>query len=941
MIGNVVSFHRPTIIYMKKIILSVIAAMSLGFMAYAVPAMPGLLTFTQPDGSTLQVRLLGDERAHFYVTDDNYPLLEDAQGRLCYAEIGADGVVKPSNVMARNSVRRVQSEKDLMARADASELCDRLMKQMRENSRIDLPQVGMGLNSSTFPSTGDIRSLVILVDYTDVHFETPNPQEYFQRELNEEGFSDNGCTGSARDYFIASSTGKFRPTFDVVGPVQLPNNRRYYGANNSYGQDQHPEDMVIHACQLLDDEIDFSLYDADNDGDIDNIYIFYAGAGEASGGPQESVWPHSWDVAVNGKIHYFDGKRLNHYACSNEWMTAYVPAVPAGIGTFCHEFGHVLGLPDLYDTVNQASGNGPGMFDIMSGGSYTNNSRTPPAYSAYERNALSWLDFEPLTKAACVELDPLNESNFACMIPVPGKDTEFFFVENRQLKGWDSYLPHHGMLIWHVDYDKDVFEHNQVNNLSTHQYVDLIKAGGSSAKENGIPFPGSYGVTQYNAMGWGGVEINMPITNIKEVGELISFDVLGGITSLGDPTSIKAVNEETTPYTLTVVWDAVPDANQYLLTVWTGESDYVKGYNEKSVRGTSHVIKGLEPETEYHFSLKAKAGSLVSKNSVSGTATTSDVTFAFMKVNTLPATNVSDKGFTARWEAIEGATDYEVSISAVVDGRLNKKVADQGITLPPGWTSSAIKNFSTESYCGKATPSLRLDTDDAYLTTELFEDDLTQLVFWYRGSQNGASNSIEVQFRPTEDDEWETAHSVNPVASSGTTVTVDAPKGSHQARLLFKRSDKGVLAVDDVEAITQSVVTKALDGFQNVSSDGKTTYDFVIPDDMKVRNEFYYTVVGVNGQGHKTMVSDSRYVNLSASSGVTNVTETADAAVRVRGMQIMYSGEAGMLMNVYDTTGRLIGSAVADGNGTAVFTVPTPGFYVAVAGGKSAKALCR
>lgn len=926
---------------MKKIILSVLAAIGLGTMAYAVPAMPGLRTFTQPDGSTVTVRLLGDERAHFYVSEDNYPLLEDSEGRLCYAEIGLDGLVRASGVQARNSARRVQAEKDIMARADAADLSQRLMTQILANSPARVPQTGMGLNDTTFPSKGEVRALVILVDYADVKFNTPNAQDYFTRLMNEEGFSDNGGTGSARDFYIESSNGQFRPIFDVVGPVELPNNRSYYGSNNSYGSDAHPADMVIHACQLLDDEVDFSLYDANDDGLIDNIYVFYAGAGEASGGPSDSVWPHSWDVfSAGGQTYRFDGKILNHYACSNEWMPWYTPACPDGIGTFCHEFGHVLGLPDLYDTRNAASGYGPGSWSIMGHGSYNNESRTPPTFSSYERNALSWMELHPLTKAASIELDPLLESNFAAVISVPGKDSEFFLFENRQQRGWDTYLPSHGMLVWHIDYAPDVFNSNIVNVDGSHQYVDLVEAGGVSARDAAIPFPGSYGITSFDAVGWGGVEIGLPITNIAETNGIIGFDVLGGITSLGDPTSIKALPEATTPYSLTLQWDAVPDANQYLLTVWSGDADYVKGYVGKSVRGTTHVVEGLSPETEYHFSLKAKAGNVESAKAVSGSATTSDVTFAFMKVNTLPAENISDNGFTARWEPIEGASDYEVSFSALAPGRSNKIVADQGIKTPNGWSTDAVRNFTIASYAGKAVPSLRMDINESYLRTEVFTDEITKLEFWYRGNSNGESNSIEVQFRADADSEWATAYTVCPIAASGTNVTVDAPMGNHQARIVFRRNDSGVLALDDVTVSTQALVVKPIEGCQNLSAGGKTSYDFEVTPEMGVRKELYYTVVGVNAQGNKTMVSDSRYVKLGSSS-VENVIEAADDAIRVRGLQIIYCGEAGAVMNVFDTTGRLVGSATADGDGTAVFTAPAPGFYVAVAAGKSAKALCR
>ena len=924
---------------MKKIILSALAAFGLTTAMHAVPAMPGLHTFTQPDGSTVTVQLVGDERAHFYLSEDNYPLLPDAAGRLCYAEIGTDGIVKASSVQAVNTALRIQTHKDLMARADAEDLRQRLASQMSaQSAQRRVAQSGMGLNSTEFPGKGDVHGLAILVEYADVDFMTPNAQDFFYRMLNEEGFSDYGATGSARDFYIDSSNGQFRPTFDVFGPVRLPQNRRYYGGNNIQGSDQNPVQMVIDACKLLDDEIDFSQYDADDDGIIDNVYIFYAGTGEASGGPAESVWPHSWDVFSGGGGTYrFDGKLLNHYACSNEWMIAYSPNRPDGIGTFCHEFGHVLGLPDLYDTVNSGSGNGTGVWATMSGGSYNNESRTPPTFSAYERNALGWLDLDVLDGPASIELDHILLSNHAALIPTP-TTTEFYLLENRQPNKWDRYLPAHGMLIWHIDFVQEVFDRNIVNNSATHQYVDIVEAGGRNCPTNAVPYPGARNITSYEPFSWTNQDMNLPVTNIVHQNGLVSFDVCGGVKSIGTPSNLHALPAESTPYSITLQWDAAENANQYLVSVSSGNTSV---YTDKSVRGTTCVIDGLQPETMYSFSVKAKAGSMVSTQAATCTAATTDMSFAFMKATTLPATDISTEGFTARWEPLEGATDYEISFSAIVDGRYFTTTADNGMSTPEGWSTSSIKNFTNAGYSGNAVPALRFDDNNGHLTTQLFGDELKTLEFWYRGSANTETNSIEVQFRPDADSEWTTAHSVSPIAATGTTVNVDAPEGSHQGRLLFKRTSNGVLAIDDVVATTLSTTLRDLEGWQGLTTGGATSYDFRITPDMNVRDEFYYTVVGLNEQGHRTLASEPRYVSLSASAGVDNVIETPDAAFRVFGRQIRYCGQAGTLMQVYDSTGRLAGSCTADGDGNAVVTVPAPGFYIAVAAGQSAKALCR
>ena len=162
---------------------------------------------------------------------------------------------------------------------------------------------------------------VVLVEYQDVKFNLSDPKDYFTRLLNEEGFSDYYATGSARDWFINSSNGMFKPEFEIMGPVTLQKNQEYYGGNDAYGQDNAPQRMVIEACRQLNTTVDFSRFDRDGDGYIDNVFVVYAGRGEASGGSSDCVWPHAWtlNAAEPGSIYTFDNVRLNRYACCNEW----------------------------------------------------------------------------------------------------------------------------------------------------------------------------------------------------------------------------------------------------------------------------------------------------------------------------------------------------------------------------------------------------------------------------------------------------------------------------------------------------------------------------------------------------------------------------------------------------------------------------------------------
>ena len=372
--------------------------------ASAVPAKPGLVERHQEDGSTILVRLCGDEFSHYLLSEDGYPLVEEG-GLLYFAEQSADGVMKASPFRAAAPAARDNATAGFLAAMDREAVVQRIRaKATQAGARKRSMQKGPGLCTTTFPGKGDQKALVVLVSYSDLDFKTDDPHSYFSNMLNEPGFSEWGGTGSARDYFLESSGGQFRPEFDVYGPVKLPKRMSYYGANDVWGNDQNAHMMVIHACEALDDYVDFSQYDRDGDGLIDNVFVFYAGLGEASGGADNTVWPHSFDVRHADNYPYvFDGVRLGHYACTNEW----VDNRPDGCGTFIHEFSHVMGLPDLYATTYTSSFT-PGEWNVLDYGPYNNNGRTPPLYSAFERYAMDWMTPDPITGPENVALPSIE-----------------------------------------------------------------------------------------------------------------------------------------------------------------------------------------------------------------------------------------------------------------------------------------------------------------------------------------------------------------------------------------------------------------------------------------------------------------------------------------------------------------------------------------------------
>ena len=366
-----------------------LAAMAASTTLSARPAQPGLhRTITLSDGTRLECGLVGDEFGHYYVAADGRQFVPVTAGDTLYR------CLTPAEVNERQ------------AQAEAR----------RTASRREAPL-------TPFPTIGEVHGLVILAEFQDVRFQPEYDLALFQRQMNESGYSDHSATGSARDYFISQSDSMFLPQFDVVGPILLPGEESVYGRNNGNGQDSNPALMVSQACRMVHDSlgIDFSQYDFDDNGEVDFVFILYAGYGESYGAVSTTIWPHM--AYLNQQYTYLtlDGKSINRYACSCE-LSGNTGTHLDGIGAFCHEFGHVIGLPDLYNTVYSGSVQ-LGPWDIMDSGSYNNGSHTPPHYSAFERYSLGWMELTDLTEPADTVIVPeLNASWQAYRIPTSRDD---------------------------------------------------------------------------------------------------------------------------------------------------------------------------------------------------------------------------------------------------------------------------------------------------------------------------------------------------------------------------------------------------------------------------------------------------------------------------------------------------------------------------------------
>lgn len=521
----------------------------------AKPAKPGLIEVSQPDGTPLSIQIIGDEKHHFTISSDGYFLTTDSEGYYVYALPSDDGFIIPSTIKASNPINRTAETDGFIKSINVEKIKNIYEKNSGE--RIKKLSTNQNYLITDFPTKGKQKSLVIIVEFNNLGFKINDPQDFFFRMLNEEGFSDYNAFGSARDYFLYNSMGQFEPEFDVVGPVTLSNNYEYYGKNNAWGEDFRAPEMVVEACEKVDEFVDFSQYDRDEDGFIDNVYIFYAGHGEADGGGVDTIWPHAWDLMEgmpNKKVE-FDGKRLNHYACSNELQ--YYPLLenegiifPDGIGSFVHEFSHIMGLPDLYSTESRSSFT-PGDWDIMDVGSYNGESKVPPLFSSFERFSLGWTEPEIINGKGVYELPELGDSNKAFMVTTANPD-EFFLFENRQNNGYDAHLPGKGMLVWHIDFVKDIWKENIVNGDSKHQYVDLVEADNvlSQSSRSGDSFPGTSNITSLTCetlpsfLDWSGNKLAVDIFEIKELSDgIVSFKAeecksLGGIFSIDEECEI-------------------------------------------------------------------------------------------------------------------------------------------------------------------------------------------------------------------------------------------------------------------------------------------------------------------------------------------------------------------------------------------------------------------
>lgn len=575
--------------------------LTLALAASAIPAKRVQRALTLADGTQVTVTLCGDENFHYWKSEDGRAFVTDAQGRVSEMSLSLAQEKMAARVRANNARRAARRTRRKAA-----------------------------WGAETNPISGERKGLVILANFKDKALS--HTRKDYENYFNQEGYSENNCTGSVRDYFLSQSYGKFVLDFDVMGPVTLSKNLSYYGQNDSDGNDLYAGEMVAEAVKLAVQGIDLKKYDWDGDGYVDQVYVVYAGYGEHADAPAYTVWPHEYELSTAGQ--YGDGPgavtingvTIDTYACSCE-LRGSSGNVMDGIGTACHEFSHCLAIPDMYDV--QGSNFGMDVWDVMDYGSYNgagNNGETPAPFTSYERMYCGWLTPTELTTGCTVSAMPaLTDEPVAYLLrnDNPAYPGEYYLLENHQQQGWDAYAPAHGLLVLHVDFDSRVWAANSVNTVGSHQRMTIIPADNKTSHYNveGDTWPGTSrktaltdnslpAATLYNANSKGRKYMSRPIENIAEAGGKISFTFDGGapMPQLATP-AILPVTQRTADG-FTAQWQKVEGATSYEVQL-TGKStsgsaiensilldeDFTGFNNGKTNDGTADLASKLDDYT--------------------------------------------------------------------------------------------------------------------------------------------------------------------------------------------------------------------------------------------------------------------------------------------------------------------------------------------------------
>ena len=537
---------------MKKILLSITFALMGIVSGFAAKAYPGIVTVTQSDGTELNVRIYGDEHHSWYTTTDG-ALLVQVGKNFYVAQVEDNGMLKATPQLAHNAELRNKLENKAINTQNKQLFFNTAKTNAVRRS------IGISNNYPYFPHTGTPKALVILVEFQDCAFLTKDPVSVFNHLLNAspedetpqallEDYNNNTKytnTGSVKQYFSDMSEGVFQPQFDVKGVVKVSKNYAYYGQDQSENnRDIKYKEMIKEACELAKSQlgVNFSEYDANNDGNVDLVYVIHAGYGQNTGGEENTLWAKT---SFN-YITTIDGKEISAHGINSE-LNFNKGNYITGIGVICHEFSHTMGIPDLYPYNSKAYVNNqePESWDLMDAGEYGNNGYTPVPYCAWELDIMGWnagietLDKEPKQ----ITMEPYFSGNRKAY-KIEADNGEYLLLQNLQRTGWGKGYMSHGLLIYRIDYQRsNVGLDYRMNQTPNKPEVTVLPADGvilngylngkSHTKQEyyesqwADPFPGYKQVTELLEVKLNNTTLTNLLYNIKETDDrVITFDYL-------------------------------------------------------------------------------------------------------------------------------------------------------------------------------------------------------------------------------------------------------------------------------------------------------------------------------------------------------------------------------------------------------------------------------
>lgn len=896
--------------------------------AHAVVADPTPYIETLPDGRQIQVVLHGDE---------DFSYKTDLEGNII------EGNLPTETDMARINQRRATRRK-----------------------------IG-----GHFPTSGKPRALVLLANFKDVKFS--RTRQNFEDMMMKSGYDYNQATGSCRDYFIACSDSAFMPQFDVFGPFDAEHEMEYYGGETGTDHDANAAELIIEmAHRAAESGVNMADYDTDNDGFIDNIFVYYAGYNQAEGADPSTIWPHASDLSYY-RIEIADGKMISSYACTSELKGRGGGSTQCGIGTFCHEFSHVLGLPDWYDT----SGGDKytvGDWSIMASGNYNNNSRTPPSYNSYERFSLGWLKPQQLTQEGNYFLLPLTMSNKAYLIAnekhnLKGDNPnpkEFFLLENRQAVGWDEpkgALVGTGMLVWHIHYNPSTWANNTPN-VREPMGMHLLAAGGDLGGESTTdPYPGTRNVTSFiPKMDDGTALVEQPVFNIALENENITFTYIStGIQHLAiDPETLDFVvqkddNNKSLDWKAATVhitgWSLDPD-EQFTISTNKKSKFYVSQREEALNKETSaywthsivledNVTKDSTFDATFYVSYKAPK--MVCNTEADVITISSDKNHASIKITgraprktyvTTPQpqaeSNITPYAFTINWDAVKDAEEYYLTLYQTEEGKSEivqdfEKFNSPDAVLLQGWQSTT--NVLTSSAKKDGQSALMMKKTGDKVVSETYNSPITNVSFWVNAFYASTENAGVLTLKASTDGEkWTTIDNktiTTKVKEKTYSYDFDAEKGYVCFSLEYEDLGGAGIALDAFTATMGQKVTYIYKGKELTipdTRDEQYTYTFT---GLQPNSTYSYQLQCTDGgKGCEEVVTapskaksvltldgaDPEGKNLTI--GLNQDPLTYDAASRII---YLPTAEENFSLYVYNDVGRLIWSTPVEKGQTIVY----------------------